>query len=322
MGEISFVGIAFYIVPLINAMIRVGTQEQKDLMFRAFCNEYAEFDYTKRDKTVIKENIFDRVARECVNAKSRQDRLKINTGEKVAEHIEKNGLHKNKIILACVDDIATQELTGLIAMNIAEKYKRPALLYRTRDDEYHGSARNYDGFELRNLKDFLESTELFTLTQGHQSAFGIAFNKNNERKIIKACNKEFSNYNIDYTHNVDFIVPFEDLDDSIFYEVDKAKALWGQCVSEPFFAIIDVDILLNQVKISTGKTGNTIKFEVDGITFIRFRANEDDELLRICQDWELEENSAKLNIVGKVGISSFGGIKTKQIIVNDWEILK
>lgn len=330
MGEISLIGVAFYIIPLINAMIRVGTQEQKDLMFKAFCNEYDEFDYTKRDKSVIKENIYDRVARECVNAKSRQDRQKTNMTESVASRIDSTGLNENQLILCNVDDLITRELTGLVAMGVANKYKRPALLYRTRvkenDEEkictYEGSLRNFDGYELEDLRTFLIGTRLFDYVDGHANAAGFGFKPENEEIIIETCNRELSKYSIDYTYHVDFIVPFESLDDSVFYDMDKIKGIWGQRVDEPMFAILDVDILLNKVSIKESKTGSTVRFEVDGITFIRFRVSEDDELLRICQDWEFEENNAKLNIVGRVGINSFGGIKSRQVIVSDWEIIK
>lgn len=330
MGSLSLVGVAFYIIPLINAMIRVGTQEQKDLMFKAFCNEYAEFDYTKRDKSIIKENIFDRVARECVNAKSRQDRQKLSMTENVSARIDSAGLNENQLILCNVDDLITRELTGLVAMGVANKYKRPALLYRTRTEEkdgekvctYEGSLRNYDGYELEDLRAFLLSTGLFDYVDGHANAAGFGFKPDNEIAIIEICNRELSKYSIDYTYQVDFITPFEELDDSVFYEMDKVKGIWGQRVDEPMFAVLDVDISLNKVSVKEGKTGCTVRFEVDGITFIRFRVPEDDALLRICQDWEFEESNAKLNIVGRVGISSYGGIKARQVIVSDWEIIK
>jgi hypothetical protein len=65
-----------------------------------------------------------------------------------------------------------------------------------------------------------------------------------------------------------------------------------------------------------------VRFEVDGITFIRFKVKEDDELVRICQDWEFEDNNAKLNIVGRIGINNFGGVKTMQVVVSDWKLIK
>ena len=43
--------IQFYITPLLNALIRVGTQKEKELLFRAFIEDESEtFSYKKSDK--------------------------------------------------------------------------------------------------------------------------------------------------------------------------------------------------------------------------------------------------------------------------------
>jgi len=331
MGEqYTLIGVAFYIIPLINAMMRVGTQEQKESLFKAFCNIYSEHDYTKRDKTVIKETVYEKAARECCNAKARQDRQKLTISESVSSHIEKNKLNENQIILCNVDDLITSELIGLVCTEIAKKYRRPALLYRTRAEEingkkviiYKGSGRNYDGYELTDFRTFLRETELLEYVDGHANAFGFAFKSENEIAIIDYCNKKLADHTADYTYYVDFITDFEDLDDGVFCGMDKIKNLWGQKVEEPLFAILDVDVSFNKININEGKAGTTVKFEVDGITFIRFKVDKNDELLRICRDWEFDEANAKINVIGQIGINSFGGIKSKQVIVNEWEFIK
>ena len=56
--EINITNMAFYIVPLINAMIRFGTMEQKTLLFEGFIEHDMEFDYKPRGKKeTIKETI-------------------------------------------------------------------------------------------------------------------------------------------------------------------------------------------------------------------------------------------------------------------------
>ena len=35
-NKVTPIGVAFYIVPLINALIRVGTQEEKEMFFNEF----------------------------------------------------------------------------------------------------------------------------------------------------------------------------------------------------------------------------------------------------------------------------------------------
>lgn len=71
-NRVNIHNVQFYIVPLINALIRMGSQEEKDLMFQAFIEQTQYFDYKPRNKPTIEESIYDRVARFCNNAKARQ----------------------------------------------------------------------------------------------------------------------------------------------------------------------------------------------------------------------------------------------------------
>ena len=77
MKKTNMIGLAFYIAPLINAVVRVGTYEEKCNMFKSFIDNVTMVSYTKRG-TKISQNVFlyEDMARQCVNIKSRQDRIK------------------------------------------------------------------------------------------------------------------------------------------------------------------------------------------------------------------------------------------------------
>ena len=81
--------IHFYIVPLINGLIRAGDYEEKDLLFRAFIETDEIFKYKPRRKSKndpepeeIDEDIYTRVARLCGNARQRQNNSKDKDVEK------------------------------------------------------------------------------------------------------------------------------------------------------------------------------------------------------------------------------------------------
>jgi single-stranded-DNA-specific exonuclease len=141
--------IQFYIVPLINALIRAGDYDEKDMLFRAFIETDEVFKYKPRRKSKndpepeeIDEDIYTRVARLCGNARQRQNNLKNKNVEKILEYIEEKEYHNNKIIFANVTDKLNENLTGLVAMNIATKYNKPCLLLRKvkdKNDFYGGS---------------------------------------------------------------------------------------------------------------------------------------------------------------------------------------
>ncbi len=67
--------VAFYIVPLINAMIRVGSLEEKERLFKAFIDGEELIESKKRGAKGAKEMAAIESLRECTNAKSKQTRI-------------------------------------------------------------------------------------------------------------------------------------------------------------------------------------------------------------------------------------------------------
>lgn len=77
-NTLNYIKIAFYIAPLINAMVRVGTMEEKRQMFQAFIEPDAMIQSTKRGaKPGDMVRVCEEVARKATNAKSRQNVSKI-----------------------------------------------------------------------------------------------------------------------------------------------------------------------------------------------------------------------------------------------------
>ena len=115
-------------------MIRVGSLEEKDLLFRAFTEQDEFFEYKKRatkdrPAEVIQESIYDRAARLCKNAKSRQDKMREKATVEIAELVKQNNDY-DKVIIADVTDILDSGLTGVVAIKIADIFKRPCVLLK------------------------------------------------------------------------------------------------------------------------------------------------------------------------------------------------
>ena len=74
-GQVTINNVAFYIVPVINAIIRVGSLGGKDLLFQGFLEKYQTFKYKKRgEDELVDEIIYNKVAREGTNLKAKQTR--------------------------------------------------------------------------------------------------------------------------------------------------------------------------------------------------------------------------------------------------------
>ena len=166
--KLTQIGVAFYITPLINALIRVGSNIEKERLFEAFINPYHKVPSTKRGEKGKEETICTQSVRNCVNAKSRQNREKDKAIELLNIQVIENCLNENKILILNADDLdVPNTLTGLCAMGISAEHKKPVMLGRISPDGYlKGSIRGRDESELKDFKTFLMSSKLMEYVEG------------------------------------------------------------------------------------------------------------------------------------------------------------
>lgn len=250
-NNINITNIQFYIVPLINGLIRTGDFDEKDMLFRAFIQTDERFKYKPRRKSKddsepeeIEEDIYIRVARLSSNAKSRQNTFKDKSIEELSQIIENKGLDKNKIIFVNVTDILNENLTGVVAIKVADKYKKPCLLLRKNkdDDLYSGSGRNINSSPISDLKSFLESLNLFEYITGHSNAFGVGIKANNIKIAIEQINQKLKDVDFSRYYIVDFILNNNELDVRFVKEMADLKDLYGQGINEALIAIENITV--------------------------------------------------------------------------------
>ena len=174
-------GIAFYVVPYINAMTRSGTLEEKYLIFEAMLEWRADemIPSTKRGFKGTFEKRVEQAGRTCFNVKSRQKKNQDASLENIENIIAELGLLENKILVVPTEqEEVDKNLAGLIANQLASKYARPTLVLRRieasnkvmADNEttvvYEGSGRNYGKSRLENLRQFCNDTGLVMYAEG------------------------------------------------------------------------------------------------------------------------------------------------------------
>ena len=123
-GIVSIHNISWYITPILNSLIRIGSYEDRTLLFRAFIDDYEEFDYKKRGGEIVKENIYERVTRLCKNSKSRQDKMRDKIFEQLIDKVNLD----DKVCMVEVDDIDVSGIIGLSAMKLADSIQRPCII--------------------------------------------------------------------------------------------------------------------------------------------------------------------------------------------------
>ena len=317
-NKVTPIGIAFYIVPLINALIRVGTQEEKEILFKAFIDPLAIVPSTKRGhKEGDTETACGQAVRVCTNAKNRQDRTKLKVFETLDFKIQKMELDQHKIIIVEVED--TEEfdntLTGLVAMQLVTKYKKPVCVVRENPDGYlRGSARGISHGPIPDLRQFFIDSGYFEYAVGHPNAHGVSIHKKDLDNFIKYADEKLKD--VDFNENiyeVDLVVKGDNpyLSD-IVTSLGGLSEIWGQGMEEPLIVIENIHLSKNDVQ-AIGSKGDTVKFTVNGITYIKFK---DEDLLE-----KLTENlTMNVTILGRANLNEFMGNITPQIFIDNYEI--
>ena len=231
-GSITQVKVAFYVTPLINALIRVGSQHEKEIMFESFIHGKNMIASTKRGASGTQETIAEQSTRNCVNARSRQNREKDKASELLDIQIMNNCLDENKILILDADDIdAPTTLTGLIAMGIAAKYKKPTMLGRMTPGGFmKGSIRGREESELKDFKGLLNESGYMDFVEGHANAAGFSIKKNNVEKLIQFANNKLSDINFNENfYEADFVVPanYSDIY-NLVYEIGSFAKYWDK----------------------------------------------------------------------------------------------
>ena len=328
-GVVNITSVQFYVTPILNSMIRVGSAEDKDLLFRAFIETDEVFKYKKRGETEESdEDIYTRAARLCYNAKNRQGKEVQKGVDAIDELIQEKEIYKDKVMFINVSDILGETLTGLVAIKIAEKYNRPCLLLRrqkVREDGslyYGGSCRNFDNSPIESLKDFLDSTGTFEFVQGHDNAAGISIPRENVTKSIELCNERLADVDFQKCFNVDFDMECDDLSVAFIKAIDEMKDIFGQGIKEPLKNNKNIPIWSENFFVM-GKNSNSWKVINDeGYAFVKFNVDVDkDEALQIYNsnlDKEEEYSLGNIDVVGTVSINNYNNILTPQIIIKDY----
>lgn len=325
-GKINVHNVQWYLTPVVNAILRIGSQEEKELLFRAFIEQDEFFEYKKRatkDKPAetIQESIYDRAARICKNAKSRQDKQKEKSVEQIVE-IAQSIPFDDKVVMIDTSDILDTGLTGVVAIKIAEMFNKPCILLnkfldkKTGKITYGGSARNVNHSPIESFKDIVNSTNVFNFGKGHANAFGVNLDLDKKDEAINVMNNILRDVEYDFTYRVDFILDIEDVGIKLITELARFDDIVCQGIEEPMLAIENISLTKDCFEIF-GKNEDTISFTIDGIKYIQFKCKEGNPLYDWIQNAWDENDSVTFNIVGKPSINEYNGVRTPQIVIED-----
>lgn len=307
--------ISWSVTPIINAMVRLGTLEERQLMFKAFVGENEFFPYQKRGSTVeIQEDIWTHMARLCYNIKSRQDRIRDKIYFKLLEEVNK----EDKIPIVITDE-ADAGIVGVSCIKLANALHKPCIVLRKMaNGTLAGSARNCNNSPIPLFKDFNNSLGVFNLCAGHQNAHGIVLDATRLEEARIKINKAASDIDFDRIVECDFIVDMENITPEFVGEIYASEWLYGKDLDEPVIVIQNVKLRSDACRLM-GKEQDSLSFVCNGIKYCKFKCSPDDELLKLIG--EGFNGLKNVNLIGKCSINEYNGIVEPQVIIEDYEIM-
>lgn len=195
---------------------------------------------------------------------------------------------------------------GIIASNLAQKYKRPSFVFSISGDTAKGSARNLGGVNLYELLDL--SSDLLLGFGGHKSAAGLSLKVENLEKLkyrLCDCVK-----NISFVDSIDRELIFGaiklDLVDAELYDIIHSFEPFGLENEKPIFLIEKTKI--KQITLF----GRNLEFS----KLIVVQDLIEKEITFFDEIVDLQEGD-EIDIIGTISKSTFGVENKIQILAKE-----
>ena len=344
-GQINPMSVAFYVAPYVNAIVRSGTMQEKEIVFQSML-KFKAFEQIPSNKRGHRpgemEQLYLQAMRTVTNVKNRQTRAQDAGMAYLEGLIEEYNLLENKVLLFLLEPgKIDKNIAGLIANKMMAKYQRPCCILTKVEDmsggdmimddgtgvikfapstikvSYQGSARGCDKAGVSNFKDICEQTNCAMFAEGHQGAFGLGIGAEDILLFIEKTNEILKDISDEAIYYVDYIYDNVNVNPEHIEDIARYPELWGKDMDEPFIAIKGLKITKDMITLMSPDKSPTIKITLPNkLTIIKFNSSEEEFNSLFSETGYIE-----VDIIGKCGINERGYRPTPQIYVEDYEIV-
>ena len=355
-GQINPMSVAFYVAPYVNAIVRSGTMQEKEIVFQSML-KFKAFEQIPSNKRGHRpgemEQLYLQAMRTVTNVKNRQTRAQDAGMTYLEGLIEEHNLLENKVLLFLLEPgKIDKNIAGLIANKMMAKYQRPCCILTKVEDisggemilddgtgvikfapstikvSYQGSARGCDKAGVSNFKDICEQTGCIMFAEGHQGAFGLGIYSHTVGvddevagdeilQFLAKTDEILKDISDEAIYYVDYIYDNTNVNPEHIGDIARYPELWGKDMDEPFIAIKGLKITKDMITLMSPDKSPTIKITLPNkLTIIKFNSNEEEFNSLFSETGYIE-----VDIIGKCGINERGYRPTPQIYVEDYEII-
>ena len=306
--ELTMKSIAWNVTPKINALIRVGSMEEKKMLIDSFINPTKRIEVIKK-KIPSKINLSTHIVTISASAKRKQDTMVKKGLVAIEDRIDTS----RKTILIKIKDEIPKVATGLVANKLASKYKLPTIILQPKKENYFGgsvrSPKNFGG--IASFKEYLSNTNKFELCEGHPSAFGVEISENNINQVLDQIDLDFKDTVVN-DEDIDYVMDAKSIDNNCIESVGLYEWLWGTDLPEPRFLIKDVEVNSEYINMMFNNT--ILTFNYDGIYYNKTFCSRD---FKESLGYGCEENIiSKIDIIGTFKIETYKGKNYYKVLID------
>jgi single-stranded-DNA-specific exonuclease len=303
--DISTTTISFKVSPAINA-----------------CTRFDKMELALKLLTIDNEDEVKTIAKEM---------LKLNEERKAQEirllEYALNIVNNDHNVAVVIDETIDSGFRGLLAMQLVSELNKPALVLTPIYNEdnvlykYGGSARAIGSLPFKSM---CEDTRLFSLTQGHEQAFGVEISIDNLEKALIKFDEMIDDEDLQGEIYYDLDLDESDITDMDIKEIEKFGRIAGQGFPVPTFRV--KGLIVESVSVIGGNL-DTIKIVCDnGMNCMKFKTKPSfaDDLLNALEDSFVVD----IEVVGQLNINKFMRWKpkrqlvvTNQVLIDDFKIV-
>ena len=301
-GNIDEQTIGFTIAPRLNAIGRIASAKEGLQFLSTDDLEEAQFLAQKIDNyNSERKNITEQIV-------SRIDNL-------ISDKSDKN-------VLVLAEEDFHEGVLGIVASNIVEKYKKPALVMNIDGDKVKGSARSIFTFNIYNAMSRIN--HLFTAFGGHDMAAGFSTTLKNLKEIEDRLDILYGEYLSNTKHlkldkYIDLVISYEEVSYELLKNIEVLKP-FGTNFEKPILLLENVLIL---EKIEFGSNNQYLKLIVgnntDKLECISFRDNECYDSIEIGDTIDLLCYLDKNNFNGRTRLQiNLLDVEKKEFLFTDY----
>lgn len=305
--QISAYHVGFIIGPCINASGRLDSATKA---VQLMCSD-DEDEISK----LAAELIADNEERKALTVKGVEDAVKI---------IEEKKYNDDKVIL--LDINCHESIAGIIAGKIREKYNRPTIVVTPTENEYKGSARSIDNYDI--FKELTKCKGLLTKFGGHPMAAGLSLAKENIDTLRKMLNDNCTLKENDFIEKkvIDVPMPLSYVTKDFVNQLNILEP-FGVGNEKPIFAYKNIEFKSGEI---IGKNKNVGKYMLHdgklsytGMLFSNldeFNGYVEKEYGAFTKEFlYMGESEMKMSITYYPTMNEYRGMTSLQFVITDYQ---